>query len=70
MRFSWTAYQNGKYTKEPPLALANELGVLLLTTPTYRVEHTARAQYADFLAASRTEIIPMRMTVFGSCALS
>ena len=46
-------YQNGRYAKEPSLTVANELGVLLLTTPEYRVEHTTRAQYKAFLALSR-----------------
>lgn len=46
-------YQGGNYTKEPTLALANEILTKALTTPAYRVEHTSRAQYAAFLAAAR-----------------
>ena len=46
-------YLGGNYTKEPTLALANEILMKALTTPAYRVQHTPRAQYATFLADAR-----------------
>ncbi len=48
-------YKNGNYTRPPNLTLANELGVMTLTTPMYRVGRTSRAQYETFLAAARTD---------------
>jgi homoserine O-acetyltransferase len=42
-------YKGGRYTKEPQLKLANEIGVLLLTTPAYRNTEAQRSEYADWL---------------------
>ncbi len=46
-------YRGGNYTREPTLALANEILMKALTTPAYRVEHTSRAQYDAFLTEAR-----------------
>jgi homoserine O-acetyltransferase/O-succinyltransferase len=41
-------YQNGNYTTEPPLKLANLFGNLVVTTPEYRNEATSRDRLQDF----------------------
>ncbi len=41
-------YQNGNYTTEPPLKLANLFGNLVVTTPEYRNEATPRDKLQDF----------------------
>jgi len=43
-------YRGGLYTKEPPLKLANEIGVLMLTTPAYRNTEAPREKYGQWLA--------------------
>jgi homoserine O-acetyltransferase/O-succinyltransferase len=43
-------YNAGRYTTEPPLKLANAIGVLLLTTPAYRNAEASRSEYAEWLA--------------------
>lgn len=47
------AYDNGNYTTEPPLILANEFQALTLETPMYIVDHTPRSEYEEFLKHSR-----------------
>lgn len=42
------AYNNGDYTVEPPLKLANLLGVLVVTTPAYRNQATPRDKAEEF----------------------
>jgi homoserine O-acetyltransferase len=42
-------YSSGRYTKEPQLKLANEIGVLMLTTPAYRNAEAPRSEYAEWL---------------------
>lgn len=44
------SYKGGRYTKEPPLKLANAIGVQMLTTPAYRNEEATRDGYAEWLA--------------------
>ncbi len=46
-------YKDGKYTKEPELKLANELGKMQGTTPQYRVEHTERKDLPALLEEAR-----------------
>ena len=46
-------YNDGHYREQPPLRLANELGKMQLTTPEYRVEHTARRDFAALLEEAR-----------------
>ena len=41
-------YQNGNYTTEPPLKLANLFGNLVVTTPEYRNQATPRDKLEDF----------------------
>jgi homoserine O-acetyltransferase len=43
-------YKGGRYTKEPPLKLANAIGVQMLTTPAYRNAEASRKEYAEWLA--------------------
>ncbi|MGD0841464.1 MAG: alpha/beta fold hydrolase [Candidatus Acidiferrales bacterium] len=42
-------YNHGDYTKEPPLALANELGAMTLSTPSFLARTVARADFANWL---------------------
>src|SRR5580658_4670517 len=49
------AYNNGDYEKEPPLALANELGAMTLSTPAFVARTTSRADYPKWVA---TQIQP------------
>lgn len=42
-------YNGGRYAKEPQLKLANEIGVLMLTTPAYRNAEAPRSEYAEWL---------------------
>jgi homoserine O-acetyltransferase len=44
------AYNHGDYVKEPPLKLANEIGVQMLTTPAFRNAEDTREHYQDWLA--------------------
>jgi len=47
-------YKDGKYgEKQPPLKLANELLMMELTTPQYRVEHTDRKDFPALLEEAR-----------------
>jgi homoserine O-acetyltransferase len=50
------AYQNGKYTVEPELKLANLLGDLVVTSPDYRNRATPRAQFETFVQKSESPI--------------
>jgi len=43
------AYQHGRYTQEPPLELANEIGALTLPTPSFWVRHVTREQFPTWL---------------------
>ena len=43
-------YQDGHYTKQPALKLANEIGVQMLTTPAYRNSEASRSEYEAWLA--------------------
>jgi homoserine O-acetyltransferase len=43
------AYDNGHYTKQPPLKLANEIGFQMLTTPVFRNAEATRATYSEWL---------------------
>jgi homoserine O-acetyltransferase/O-succinyltransferase len=43
------AYNHGDYTKQPPLALANELGTMTLSTPAYIARTQNRANFANWL---------------------
>jgi homoserine O-acetyltransferase len=43
-------YKQGKYTKEPALKLANEIGYQMLSTPFYRNGEAPRSDYAAWLA--------------------
>lgn len=43
-------YKGGDYTKQPPLKLANEIGVQMLTTPAFRNAEAPRDKYAEWLA--------------------
>jgi homoserine O-acetyltransferase len=43
-------YNHGNYDKEPPLTLANEIGVQMLTTPAFRNAEATRGLYQDWLA--------------------
>ena len=47
------AYDHGNYASQPPLQLANEYVMAMLTTPAYRVEHTTREEYPALLAEAR-----------------
>ncbi len=42
-------YNHGNYTKQPALKLANEIGVMMLSTPAYRNAEVPRDQYASWL---------------------
>lgn len=44
------AYDHGRYAKEPPLGLANEIGVQMLTTPVFRNAEATRENYQEWLA--------------------
>jgi homoserine O-acetyltransferase/O-succinyltransferase len=46
------AYDNGQYTTEPPLKLANLFGNLVVTSPEYRNQQTPRDQLAKFIAGA------------------
>ena len=49
-------YKGGKYgEKQPALTLANELLTMELTTPQYRVEHTARKDFPGLLDEARKQ---------------
>jgi homoserine O-acetyltransferase/O-succinyltransferase len=50
------AYQNGKYTVEPELKLANLLGDLVVTSPDYRNQTTPRVQFEMFVRKSESPI--------------
>jgi homoserine O-acetyltransferase len=43
-------YRGGTYTKEPQLKLANEIGVLMLTTPAYRNAEAPASEYSEWVA--------------------
>jgi homoserine O-acetyltransferase len=43
------AYNHGDYTEEPPLALANELGTLTLSTPSFVGRTANRADFSKWL---------------------
>ena len=43
------AYNHGDYTQEPPLALANELVAMTLSTPAFIARTQDRADFADWL---------------------
>jgi homoserine O-acetyltransferase len=47
------AYGHGNYASQPPLQLANEYVMAMLTSPAYRVEHTTREEYPALLADAR-----------------
>lgn len=49
------AYEMGHYTSQPPLQLANEYGMAMLTSPAYRVEHTTPEKYPALLAEARRQ---------------
>jgi homoserine O-acetyltransferase len=42
-------YDGGRYKKEPPLKLANEIGVQMLTTPAFRNAEATRQHYQEWL---------------------
>jgi len=42
-------YNHGNYTEEPPLALANELGTLTLSTPSFVARTANRASFSTWL---------------------
>jgi homoserine O-acetyltransferase len=43
-------YKRGRYTEQPPLKLANEIGVEMLTTPAYRNAEAPRDEYPAWLS--------------------
>ncbi|HEU4634887.1 MAG TPA: alpha/beta fold hydrolase [Edaphobacter sp.] len=43
------AYDHGQYKREPPLRLANEIGVQMLTTPAFRNAEATREHYQEWL---------------------
>jgi homoserine O-acetyltransferase len=43
-------YNRGNYAKEPQLKLANEIGVLMLTTPAFRNAEALPSEYAEWIA--------------------
>jgi len=43
------AYEGGRYTKQPPLKLANAIGVQMLTTPAFRNAEAPRSDYGEWL---------------------
>ena len=45
-------YQEGRYTQQPALKLANLFGALTVTTPEFRNAQTPRDQFADFLLSA------------------
>jgi homoserine O-acetyltransferase len=45
-------YQEGRYTQQPALKLANLFGALTVTTPEFRNAQTPRHQFADFLLSA------------------
>lgn len=47
------AYEHGHYASQPPLQLANEYLVAMLTSPAYRVEHTKPEEYPALLTEAR-----------------
>lgn len=49
------AYENGKYTKEPALKLANLFGSLVVTSPEFRNRATPRAKLDDFIASAEAQ---------------
>jgi homoserine O-acetyltransferase/O-succinyltransferase len=48
------AYQNGNYTEEPPLKLANLFGDLVVTSPEYRNQATPPGKLEEFFARTET----------------
>jgi homoserine O-acetyltransferase len=49
-------YNHGRYDKEPPLALANSIGTLVVTTPEWRNRETPRDQFPAFLAKAEAPL--------------
>lgn len=49
------AYENGQYTKEPALKLANLFGSLVVTSPEFRNRATPRAKLDDFIASAEAQ---------------
>ena len=49
-------YNHGHYTKEPALALANSIGMLVVTTPEWRNRETPRDQFPAFLAKAEAPL--------------
>ena len=43
-------YEGGSYTKQPPLKLANAIGVQMLTTPAFRNAEAPRSDYGGVVA--------------------
>jgi homoserine O-acetyltransferase/O-succinyltransferase len=50
------AYQDGKYTSEPPLKLANLFGTLVLTTPEFRNQTTPREKLEESFAQAEAPL--------------
>jgi homoserine O-acetyltransferase/O-succinyltransferase len=50
------AYQNGNYTSEPPLKLANLFGTLVVTTPEFRNRTTPRDGLEEFFAQAESPL--------------
>jgi len=50
------AYENGRYTQEPALKLANLFGTLVVTSPEFRNRETPRAKLGDFLAQAEAPL--------------
>ena len=50
------AYDNGQYTREPALKLANLFGNIVVTSPEYRNRETPRDRLAGFLAAAEAPL--------------
>jgi homoserine O-acetyltransferase len=58
-------YKGGDYTKQPPLKLANAIGVQMLTTPAFRNAEAPRDKYAEWLAKVELRSGRMQMISFG-----
>jgi homoserine O-acetyltransferase/O-succinyltransferase len=50
------AYQDGQYTSEPPLKLANLFGTLVLTTPEFRNQTTPREKLEESFAQAEAPL--------------
>ena len=50
------AYRHGQYTRNPALPMVAYLHQMNLATPAFRVDHTTREQFAEFLARTGAEM--------------